>query len=77
MYGNYDGVVVIAEIYFMLGDYSNAAKMYASVIRFGYKGAENAKKILDKWIQEGKIDEIPEVTLEPSWDPVFEFNCPE
>ena len=77
MYGNHDGIVVIAEIYYMLGDYTNAAKMYASVIKFDYKGAENAKKILDEWLRKGKIKKIPEVTMEPSWDPIFEFYCPE
>gem|GEM_PF-3614458 len=75
-HGCYDGVVIIAEIYYLLGDYSNAAKMYACAVKYNYKGNENAKKILCRMISEGKIDSEPAVYQEPSWDPVFEYNSP-
>ena len=75
-HGCYDGVVIIAEIYWMLCDYTHAAALYASVIKFGYKGGDNAQKILDEMIAQGKIEKIPEVLYEPCWDPVLEFWGP-
>ncbi len=70
----YDGVVIIAEIYLMLHDYYHAAQLYAAAVKFGYKGADDAKKILDKLVEDHKIDEIPENCYEPTWDPVLEFH---
>ena len=75
-YGCHDGVRVIAEIYQLLGDNDNAAKMYAAVVKYGYKGAEDAAKILYEMIREGKIEKIPVVLVEPGWNPVMEFRLP-
>lgn len=69
----YDGVIIIAEIYLMLHDYCHAAQLYAATVKFGYKGKDDAKKILDKLVEDHKIDKIPEYCHEPKWDPELEF----
>lgn len=68
-----DGVNAMAEIYMMLGDYEHSAELYACSVKYGYKNASNARKVLEYMISSGKIDSIPEVYREPDGKPRFEY----
>lgn len=75
-YGCFDGVVVIAEIYMILGEYDNSAELYKAVIEYGYHGRENAKRALETMINMGRINEIPPHVPAPSSNPSFLFEMP-
>ena len=77
-YECYDGAANIAGIYFLLGDTTNAVKWYRAVIEYGFKGAENAQKILDEMINSGRINrnDIPNHVPMPRYSPSFEFSTP-
>ena len=76
-YECYDGVVCIADIYYLLNDTSNAVKWYCAAIEYGFKGAENAREIIDEMVSSGKVSEaeIPNHVPMPQYSPSFEF-CP-
>ena len=74
-YECYDGVVCIADIYYLLKETQNAVKWYCAAIEYGFKGAENAQKIIDEMVSCGKISkgEIPNHVPLPRYSPSFEF----
>lgn len=77
-YECYDGVTCIADIYFLLGDTTNAIQWYRAVVEYGFKGAENAQKVLDELISSGRIkkDEVPDHVSMPKYEPTFVFYNP-
>lgn len=56
-----DGVELIGELYVAIGDFGHAAEVFADVIRHGYKGAEESKKILEEMVECGQIDSLPDL----------------
>lgn len=77
-YECYDGVTCIADIYFLLGDTTNAIQWYRAAVEYGFKGAENAQKVLDELISSGRInkDEVPNHVPKPQYSPSFVFYTP-
>lgn len=77
-YECYDGVTCIADIYFLLGDMKNAIRWYRAVVEYGFKGAENAQKVLDELISSGRIkkDDVPKHVPKPQYSPSFVFHNP-
>lgn len=74
-YECYDGVTCIADLYFLLGDMTNAVQWYRAVVEYGFKGAENAQKVLDDLVSSGRIKrvDVPNHVPKPQYSPSFVF----
>lgn len=55
-----DGVEIMGELYLSIGEFGHAADIFADVIRHGYKGAEESRKILAGMVERGQIDSLPD-----------------